>query len=157
MKAFGKRGAFWIILLLQIIMATVGVTRCVFKENRVWNYDKMIDWTNSIPLERGSYFITVSYLAVEDGVTIQAFMDTSHGQNCADVIPLDQSQQEKTFELYVSETTEHFFMQTETTNDDETKMAEDVQREDVSIHSITIEETNRMERMQAFLLIFLFL
>lgn len=157
MKMFCKKWGILIILLLQMMIIVFGVGRCAFKSIEQWTYEGEIDWTNPIPLDKGCYYITVGYLTEEEGMTIQAFMDTSHGQDKADIIPLDKTAQEKTFELYLNEPADYFFLQTGTTGDNEKREDGTIAEKEVQIYSVTIQETNRTERAQAFLIIMLFL
>lgn len=145
----GKKRMRWIFAALfaaEVLLLLFAAGRCLFGERYTWTYQEsegLPVGEAKIPLPRGSYLITVDYMAAEDLAYCQAVAETSHGRQTGEEVALPPEKNQRTIEFYLNETTAEFSIEP-------ASYLQEVPA--VHIFGITVQKTKRMEARDGFLL-----
>lgn len=150
----GKRKKRWIFAALfaaEVLLLLFAAGRCLFGERYIWTYQESEGLPlgeAKIPLPRGSYLITVDYMAAEDLAYCQAVAEMSHGRQPGEEVALPPEKNQRTIEFYLNESTDEFSIEP-------ASYLQEVPA--VHIFGVTVQKTKRMEARDGFLLFCFFL
>lgn len=158
MNFLKKRWQIFLVLMIEVLVVVAAIGKCLSDDRYVMDFpgDGILGYEQAIALERGSYVVELSYHTQQDGVYCQTMTNTSYGMVASDEISLPKELTKKQFEVRLDESTEMFFLMV-ASSADETQNNEVQIEEFVSLESISVRETNQMDRAKCVALVFLFL
>lgn len=145
-EANRRRICFLILLFAELLILAFLAYRGMHseKEYRGLNGEDVPSIERTIALKRGVYMIDVTYETTAPEAKVQFHMTSSRNEEVGDAVALPRQETQKTFEYILYEDAERVWLVT------------DAGSGELTINSVVIRGTRQMEKMELFLLFFLF-
>lgn len=150
MKMLTKKNILILLAVIEIVLTAGLAGKCLLADRYTETFGaegrEIPFLETAIPLNKGYYQITVDYTADGDSSYCRTASKMSYGMSYGEEAALDKEKKQKIIEAELKEDTEVFYLELKTG-----------EMEYVQIHSVTLQETRRMDVKNTLLLVCVFL